>query len=365
MKELRELLPGIRDMTYLDYARNAPLMEPVAKRIAALIEESKEPLQFHRDAWMGYLESARKLAASLIGASPEEIALTTSTSVGLSLIAQAIRWNDGDRVLFPADEYPSNRFVWENLDGVVAEPIEPIKGISFAEQLEQLDLSHVRLVAVSAVSFSDGRKHDLELIERICHSKGILIAVDAIQAIGAIPVNVEHCDFIACGGQKWLFGPIGTGFVYFKKELIPMLRVPQMGWGNIKPLPNLLAKKFNFAEGAKRFEPSYFHVPAFAGLALALETMGAIGWEKIYGRIQTLTDKAQKELRKLGCEPVVKGAHAGIISFDHSQAEKIQNKLSEKKIYITQRQERLRVSLHASVSDEDLANFFTHLRALL
>jgi cysteine desulfurase/selenocysteine lyase len=366
MKELRDLLPGIQHRVYLNYARTGPLLEPGARKMRALVEEALEPFEFHREAWMGHQEHTRKIIAELIGAGSEEIAFANSTSSGLSLIAGAVRWKKGDRILYPADEYPSNRFVWDNLKekGVITKAIEPIPGVPFSKQLEDSDLSQVRLVAVSAVSFWDGRRHDIERIAKICHENGALLSVDAIQAIGAIPVDVRRwgCDFLASGGQKWLFGPIGTGFVYFKKSLIPDLAVPQIGWGSIKPLPDLLAQEFEFAEGAKRFEPGYCDIPAFAALATSLETLKKIGWKKIHERIAQLTERAQKELSKLGCDPVVKGSHAGIVAFDHPNAAEIHKKLIEQRIYTTERLNRIRLSLHASVSDEDLSLFFDALR---
>ncbi|MES2274361.1 MAG: aminotransferase class V-fold PLP-dependent enzyme [Chlamydiota bacterium] len=364
MKELRDLLPGIQTRVYLNYARTGPLLEPAAKKIHSLIDESLEPFEFHREAWIGHQEHARKTIAELISAGSEEIAFVNSTSSGLSLIAGAVRWKAGDRILYPADEYPSNRFVWDNLEGVKTEAIEPVPGVSFSKQLENSDFSGVRLVAVSAVSFWDGRRHDIEKIAKVCHENGALLSVDAIQAVGAIPVDVKkwNCDFLASGGQKWIFGPVGTGFVYFRKSLIPQLVVPQVGWGSIKPLPDLLAKKFEFADGAKRFEPGYCNIPAFAGLAASLEALKNLGWKKIHERIAQLTDRAQKELLKFGFDPAAKGPHAGIVAFDHPDAALIHKKLQEMQIYTTRNLSRIRLSLHASVSDDDLAFFFDTLR---
>lgn len=360
---LRDWLPCLKGMVYLNYGRTGPLLLPGAEKMARMVEEAKEPFQFHRDGWFKEMEQTRKSLADLVGAPPSEIAFANSTSSGLSLIAGAVRWRKGDRVVYPADEYPSNRFVWDNVEGVAAEAIEPEEGVSFGEQLEAMNLDAVRLVAVSAVSFWDGRRHDLERIGKLCKMKGILFSVDAIQAVGAVPVDVKAwgCDFLACGGQKWLFGPVGTGFVYVREGVIPKLRTPQMGWGSIKALPDLLAQKFELADGAKRFEASYFDVPAFAGLGACVEAMGRIGWEKIYRRVRELAGKAEHELEKLGFSPAARGAQSGIVAFDHPQAEEVFKALERERIYVTQRGNRIRLSLHAPVADEDLARFFSVL----
>ncbi len=360
---LRDWLPCLKGMVYLNYGRTGPLLLPGAEKMGRLVEEAKEPFQFHRESWFEEMEQARRTLAALIGASSYEIAFANSTSSGLSLIAGAIRWQRGDRVVYPSDEYPSNRFVWDNVEGVATEAVEPEAGVSFAEQLEAMNLDGVRLIAVSAVSFWDGRRHDLERIGKLCKKKGILFSVDAIQAVGAVPVDVKawDCDFLACGGQKWLFGPVGTGFIYVREGLISELRTPQMGWGSIKTLPDLLAREFELADGAKRFEASYFDVPAFAGLGASVEAMGRIGWEKIYRRVRELAGRAEKGLEKRGFSPAARGAQSGIVAFDTPQAERIFKALERERIYVTQRGHRIRLSLHACVTDEELGRFFSVL----
>lgn len=357
MNELRKLLPSLNKIHYFNYGKMGPLLTTTAQKMQAMIEEGREPLELHREKWLESLEDARKEIACLIGADSEEIAFTDSTSSGLSLIALSIRWQKGDRILYPADEYPSNRFVWDQLEekGVITEAINPEEGVSFYTQLSSMDLSNVRLIAVSAVSFWDGRRHEVEKIGTLCEKKNILFSIDAIQAAGAIPIDVKawKCDFLSSGGQKWLFGPMGTGFVYFRKQLIPELLVPRIGWGSYQPLTHALAEEFEFAPGARRFETGYGELIALIGLGTSIKTMKEIGWEKIQTRVATLVDATQKELIKIGLKPLAKGS--GITVFDHPHAEKIHQQLETKKIYTTVRAKRLRISIHASSSEEELS----------
>lgn len=357
MNELRKLLPSLQKIHYFNYGKMGPLLTPTAQKMQAMIEEGREPFELHREKWLENLENARDEIAGLIGADRDEIAFTDSTSSGLSLFALSIRWQKGDRILYPADEYPTNRFVWDQLEekGVITEAIIPEEGISFYQQLSSMDLSNVRLIAVSAVSFWDGRRHEVEKIGALCEKKNILFSVDAIQAAGAIPIDVKawKCDFLASGGQKWLFGPMGTGFAYFRKELIPELLVPRIGWGSYQPLTHALAEEFEFAPGARRFETGFGELIALIGLGISIKTMKEIGWGKIYTRIANLTDTTQKELVKIGLKPIAKGS--GITVFDHPHAEKIHAQLEANKIYTTVRAGRLRISIHASTSEEDIS----------
>lgn len=369
MNDLLKLLPSLQKIHYFNYGKMGPLLEPTANIMQSLIEEAKIPFEFHAEKWKGLLESARSTVAKLIGACEEEIAFTESTSAGLSLIAASIRWQKGDKVLYPADEYPSNRFVWDHLKekGVITLGVQPEKGVSFFQQLQALDLSHVRLIAVSAVSFWDGRRHEVEKIGKLCRSKNILFSVDAIQAAGAIPIDVKswHCDFLASGGQKWLFGPIGTGFVYFREEIISELYVPRWGWGGVRPLKNSLSTEFEFLNSAKRFETGYGDIPALFGLATSIETMKKIGWEKIHVRILHLVRSLQKGLLEIGLEPVIQGDHAGIVVIEHPEAPKIYQTLASQKFYATLRLNRIRFSVHASNEEEEIHKLISEISKLL
>jgi selenocysteine lyase/cysteine desulfurase/short-subunit dehydrogenase len=360
VKELRKLLPVLKRVHYLNYAATAPMLLSSAQTMQKLVLEATEPLQMHREQWFSHLEQARRKVAQLIGASVEEIAFVSSTSSGLSLIANAILWKEKDEVLYPADEFPSNRYVWDNLKskGVIAKPIEPDSKLSFAEQLKKEDLSRVRLVAVSAVSYLDGRRHLIEEIVSICAPQGILVAVDAVQAVGAIPVDVHAwgCDFLACGGQKWLFGPIGSGFVYIKKSRLGELFTSQVGWASSKFLADFQRPELVFVEGARRFEPALFDIPAIAALATSIETLSQIGWEQIYSRIQKLISLAREGLEQLGYHPITPKNAAGILTILVPHL-----KLVEKKVIATHREGLLRISLHASADETDLAALFEAL----
>ena len=89
--------------------------------------------------------------------------------------------------------------------------------------------------------------------------------------------------------------------------------------------------------------------------------MGRIGWEKIYRRVRELAEQAEKGLEKRGFPPAARGAQSGIVAFDTPQAERIFKALERERIYVTQRGNRIRLSLHASVADEELSRFFSVL----
>src|SRR5262249_36454621 len=160
--DLRRELACADELSFLNYAATAPLLRSSAEVMVRLSREATRPMGEHFESWLAQVESARRSVAETIGARADEVTFTTNTSAALSLVAGAVRWREGDRVLYPADEFPSNRFVWDNLRelGVKAEAVPPEAGRSFAARLAARDLARVRLVAVSHVSYRDGRVHD-------------------------------------------------------------------------------------------------------------------------------------------------------------------------------------------------------------
>lgn len=362
-EELRALLPATEDCHYLNYAATAPMLKTAAEAMHAVVHQGLEPLAGHFEEWLALLESGRRAVADLVHASPEEIAFTTNTSTALSLVAGAIRWQPGDRVLYPADEFPSNRFVWDNLAdlGVRAEAIEPDPELTLADQLAAMDLSSVRLVAFSAVSYRDGRCVDVARVTSLCHARNILVAVDGIQAVGAVPVDVRKwgCDFLACGGQKWLLGPVGSGFLYVAHERLCDLRVPLVGWASSRSAGEHDSPTLEFVDGARRFEPGLPDIAAIAGLTAGIQTLGQVGWANIFDRIRARADRVIDRLQAGGLDPLrcaPSSGQSGIVAIrlQDAQAEALATACKEKRVIVAHRTRELRISVHATTTDADI-----------
>lgn len=372
LDDLRRDLACADDVRFLNYAATAPLLRSSAETMARIAREGTRPMGEHFAAWLGLVESARLAAAGVIGARSDEITFTTNTSTALSLIAGAVKWREGDRVLYPTDEFPSNRFVWDNLRdlGVVAEAISHDPATPFAEQIASRDLSRVRLVAMSLVSYRDGRVHDVGAISRLCRPKGILVAVDAIQAVGAMPVDVAAlgCDFLACGGQKWLLGPVGTGFLYVARERLAEIHVPTVGWASSRHAGDHEAPTLAWTEGAARFEAGLPDVAAIAALRTSLERLKSVGWSRVFERVaehrRALIEGILARGLALSCpEEVSRGS--GIVTFraPEGSAGALSSAFAARRVILTSRRDEIRVSAHAPTGDEEIAVFFATLDA--
>jgi cysteine desulfurase / selenocysteine lyase len=245
-------------------------------RLHALTEE----LQF------GTLARARELCARLVGATPREIALATNTGYGINLAARALPMAHGDVMLTPDREFPANVYPWMGaaLDrGVEYRRVPTVGGLVDEDALlREIENPRVKCVAVSWVGFASGHRVDLERIGRACRARGVYFVVDAIQALGPFTLDVKaaNIDILACGGQKWLLSPWGSGFVYVRDELIAELTPPVVSWMAPKGTDDfrkMLDYDLTWRDDARRFEFITLPFQDFAGMVTSMELLAEIG----------------------------------------------------------------------------------------
>ena len=362
LDELRSHFPALDRWRLFNFASTGVLPAPAAEAMAQFARQATEPLGEHFSDWLETLETARGRVAELINAPAEQIAFVPNTSTALSVVAAAVRWQPGDRVLFPANEYPANRYAWENLreHGVECRPVQVRDDQTFLEAISEQDWERVRLIALSAVSYHDGRVHDIAEVVRVSHARGAYVSVDAIQAAGAVPIDASAwgCDFLSCGGQKWLLGPLGTGFCSIAAGVIDELWTPLVGWESTGGTGDY-SSPLRFRPGTRRLEPAMPDIGAIAALSKSLELLGSAGWPAVFERIATAQQTVRDMARDSGFatdEPASAGP-SGILSVqlptgvseDHATAI-----LKKHRVVATVRSGRLRFSAHAITRDDDL-----------
>jgi selenocysteine lyase/cysteine desulfurase len=179
-------------------------------------------------------ERLRGLLADLVGGSPEQIVLGNSTSYGLHLIANGLDWDDGDEVLTIEGDYPATVLPWRRLEplGVQVRGVRPAGDLLTPGQLAAEIGPRTRLAAVTWVDSFTGRTLDLDGLGAVCRREGVLLIVNASQALGARPVDVTATpvDAVVCCGYKWLCGPYGTGFAWLHPDLLERLHPQQAYW---------------------------------------------------------------------------------------------------------------------------------------
>jgi selenocysteine lyase/cysteine desulfurase len=286
---------------YLNNASTGPVPARSFEQVNAFNERRTKPYTISDDDEMATVRKSRELAARLIGASPDEIGCMVNTTYGVNVAARSLPLGDGDLVLSYGREFPANVYPWMALErhGVRFEQIPcGTDGLPKEDRLyESLDRKGLKAVAVSWVQFANGYTTDLAALGRECHARGIFLAVDAIQGLGARTLDVRECnvDVLACGGQKWLLSPWGTGFVYVKKELIRRMEPGVVGWmatRGSEDFSRLVDYDFTYYDDARRFEVVTLPYQDFAGFNSSLELLLELGPEAVERHIAGLVDVA-------------------------------------------------------------------------
>src|SRR5262249_47898261 len=190
--------PVRKSLIYFNHSAVAPLPRRVAAAIAAHNENVRDRGAADWRRWYAAIEATRAKAARFLGAAREEIAFLPNTSWGLNLVARSFPWKEGDNVVTDDMEFPSNAYPWLALGNRGVEcrlPRSGGGGVTAEDIAAKVD-ARTRIVAVSWVAFHNGWVYPLEEISKVCRERGILFVLDAIQGLGALPIDVR----VAGGG---------------------------------------------------------------------------------------------------------------------------------------------------------------------
>ncbi len=360
---LRSEFPITRNYNFQNHAAVAPMC---ARSVAAIERFCQDNLAHAYLEGSAYKEAerVRQVAARFIGANEDEICFVKNTTEGLNFVANGINWQTGDNIVTTSVEFPANVYCWQSLKahGVQLQMVFEENGRIPLESLLHAINARTRLVAISSVQYASGFRTDLAKLGEYCQEKGVLLCVDAIQSLGAVPLDVRtmNIDFLAADGHKWLCGPEGLGIFYVRKEMQGYLKPSCVGWLSMKNAFDYDRYQFEYQDSAKRYDSGAYNVMGIHALGGALDMLGEIGMEKIHHRLMALTDRLAEGVKNKGYQVVSSrrpGEASGIVAFcselhDH---EKIRRHLqSEHRIIIAMRSKRLRASPHFYTSEREI-----------
>jgi cysteine desulfurase / selenocysteine lyase len=293
----RDEFPWADQTVYLNHASVGPLPERTRRALDEFNRQRAMPFQLPDRDLFAVLAESRRLVAELLSVTREEIALTVNTGFGLGVVARALPLRPGDVVLLSDREFPANVYPWLRLRelGIEVELV-PTTAAGWPDEarlLERLADPRVRVLAVSLVQFSNGYRVDLAALSAATRCTGAYLVVDAIQAVGQIPVDLgrTQVDVLACGGQKWLLSPWGSGFVYVRRELISRLSPPVTGWMAFEgtdDFTRLTTYSDTLRADARRFELITLPYQDFAGFNASLGLVRDMGIERIQAHLRRL-----------------------------------------------------------------------------
>jgi len=313
----RSLFPRLQARAYLNHAAVSPPSQPVLDACqACLVDLATRGLSAAIEQ-RAMRETLRGKVGRLLHASADEIGFVQNTTAGVIAVARSIPFRKGDRVLLFTGEFPANVTPWQlaaqdlSLE-LVFVPISAFER-STEEGLAALDVAlagGARLVAVSAVQFQSGLRMPLTEIAERAHRQGAELFVDAIQALGAVPIDVDQSgvDYLSAGGHKFMMGLEGAGILYVRRQAMQNLKLGLAGW-------TAHVDGFRFLiEGAGHLRtdrplvrhPSFLEqgslsAPGYAALDASLDLILALGVDAIHAHVNTYLDALEPRLQALGC----------------------------------------------------------------
>src|SRR5579863_5343210 len=250
----RDQFPVTESLIYLNHAAVAPLCKPAALAMQQLAEDALRFGSLHSDQWLAAYEGVRQATARLIGASPREIAIVKNTSEGIATVAIGIDWKPGDRIVAFEEEFPANFLPWKKLEASGVR----ITWLSIYDPLDKIDAAceGARLLTISFVQYLGGYRADINAIGEICRRRGCFFFVDAIQGLGAFPLDVRRCGIhaLAADGHKWLLGPEGCAILYINTEMRERVEPVEFGYTNVAAYTDYATRNMTLRADAGRYE---------------------------------------------------------------------------------------------------------------
>ncbi len=366
-------MPVANRWAYFDHAAVAPISGPARDALVQWAEDAACHGDTLYKTWLGKIERLRALAAGMISAAPEEIALVRNTTEGINLVAEGFPWRPGDNVVTRADEFPANQYPWLHLAdrGVETRRI-PLDGAKLdPDRLAAACDDHTRIVTISWVTYGDGWRHDLDQLAEIAHGCGALLFVDAIQALGVFPLDVGRTpiDFLAADGHKWLLGPEGAGIFYTRREHLDLLRPVGVGWRSVVHASDYRRIELTFKDTAARYESGSPSTAAWIGLGASLELLAGYGTAAVGRRVLEITDLACRRLEEIGAviHSDRRPPHqSGIVAFElpDRDARQVQRQCLQQGVVMSCRGGRLRISPHAYNDASDIDRLIEALKSV-
>lgn len=370
--DLRALFPITESAIYLNHAAVSPPPRPTINATISQLHDVAQAGSLNFRNWIAVKENARRLAASMIGARPEQLAFMRNTSDGLSTIANGLRWRNGDNIVTFRGEFPSNIYPWlriRDVHGVEVRMAEERYGRIDLDELIGLIDSHTRIVSISHVQYASGFRSDLARIARAARAHDALLVVDMIQSMGAIPFDVEAelIDAAAGAGHKWLLTPEGVGILYLSDRARDRIEPTLVGWISVPDPEDYSNYDQGWKTGTLPWETGTGPSALIYGLEASLKLLTENKVELIATYLESLTDHLCDEVGALKYEIVssrLPGEKSQIVCLRHRgglSAMSLYIHLKKRGIITAPRGDRLRIAPHLYNTIEEIDTLVQNL----
>ncbi len=364
--------PQIEGLRYLNHAAVAPWPRRASLAVSAFAQQNMTQGARDYPQWLGVETALRERLARLLNApSTADIALVKNTSEALSFVAFGLDWRSGDQVVISDEEFPSNRVVWEALQPLGVDVIRvSLKGADPEAALLAACGPRVRLMAISAVQYASGLRLDLPRLGEGCEQRGVLLCIDAIQQLGALPFDAQayRCAFAMADGHKWMLGPEGLGVFYVRSDLRERLKLHEYGWHMLEHAGDYDRDDWQPAQSARRFECGSPNMLGCMALEASLSLLEEIGMESVGKRLAGRVDLLQRELSLMPgvqlLSPGEPNRRAGILTFkvNGQDSQALFEQMKSDRILCALRGGGIRLSPHFYTSDEVIEQTLAAIR---
>jgi selenocysteine lyase/cysteine desulfurase len=303
---------------YLDTAYIGPVPQSVAAAAAAFAgAKARRPISL--SDMQAKADEVRRQFARLINAAPEEVGFLAATSEGENVVAQALDLQAGDNVVIDELHYQTEFVLYRKLEAtrrITLRIARPRGGAVTAAEFEPLVDRRTRLLSVALVSHQNGYRHDLKPLADLAHAHGAWLYTDAIQAAGAVAIDVRASgvDALCSGTYKWLHAGFGVAPFYVRRDRLD--RLPLDRYGALHVERARPGYEFDIYQTARKFEYATLAFGPVYELGAALALLERVGVPRIEAHVAGLADRLQRGLRERGLEVLTPaGNRSPIVAF--------------------------------------------------
>ena len=366
LKELRDQFEVTDHHIYLNHAAVSPLPRRCRELMTGYLDElGRHGAAHYPDPILGPLARVRRLGARLLGgADPEHVFIVRSTTQGLSLAATGIPVKEGDNVVLVEREFPANLRPWLPLrsKGVEVRLVPQRGGRVLLDDLAAAADDRTVALSVSFVQFLSGFRLDPAPVAELCRRHDALFVLDAIQGLGAFPLDVEAAgvDLLSADAHKWMLGPEGVGLGYASARALERIQPAVEGWLAVERPFDFFDLDQPLKAGGGRFEEGAYNVAGVNGFRGCLELILEAGVDTISEQILGLTDRLAEGLKGLGWSVLspreTRGGCSGIVltTREGIDFETLPEKLDQRGIVASARGGALRLSPHGYNTVEEI-----------
>jgi selenocysteine lyase/cysteine desulfurase len=350
---IRHRFPIFERLVYVNSCSQGALSDAVRDSYAAYLrdwEEQGAPWEY----WVEREEAARAAFAGLVGAEPDEVAVTGSLSAGVSALASGLRYARRSKIVTTELEFPTVGQIWHAQESRGARVVHvPL------DQFEQAIDEDTAVVSITHVSYRTGEMIDVKEVVRLAHERGALVLLDAYQSAGSVPLDVKKLgvDFLAAGTVKYLLGSAGLGFFYCRREVLEKAWPTATGWFADEDIFAMDIHDYSPATSARRFQAGTPPIPSiYAGIA-GLELMESIGIEETREHVLALNERLIAGVDELGgtvVTPRKRKRHGALICVKATDVDALVAALGRFGVVTSSRDGNVRISPHAYNSVEDI-----------